>query len=166
MIESEIILFLFEGLAVLAVLAILFSKNVLYAVLLLLVFLLCVAGIFVMLQAEVLAATQILIYAGGVLVLMLFGIMLTEKINQKPLQVGLGNLFGGLFAGALVLIVLVYSLQGNYAKEPEPLPSNNVQAIGTHLMGDFVLPFEIAGVLLLVSLIGAAVGATSSKSGS
>lgn len=164
MIEPDYLLFFFEGLAALAVLGILFSKNVFYAVLLLMIFLLSLAGIYVILQAEVLAVTQILIYTGGVLVLILFGIMLTKKTNHNSLHVGMGHLPGGLLTGALILVALIYSLQNIPVNEINSGSPNHVQAMGTLLMSDYVLPFEVAGILLLVSLIGAVVGATSSKS--
>ena len=75
--------------------AILFSKNVFKAALWLLVCLLSVAALFVLSFAEFVAIAQVLIYAGGVLIVILFGIMFTTKMNNKPLAVGNTNLFPG-----------------------------------------------------------------------
>lgn len=161
---TEYASYFLEGLAAVAVLGILFSKNVLHAALLLLVFLLCLAGIYVTLHAEVLAVTQILVYAGGIVVLILFGIMLTERITQRPLEVETRNLAGALAACGSLLAILIYALQNTTLHVlAYNDPVNNVRAIGTQLMSDFVLPLEIAGVLLLITLVGAVINATSSK---
>ena len=147
-------------------LGMLFMKNVFYAALLLIACILSIAGIFILSNSEFLAATQIMIYAGGVLVLIIFGLMLTAKIYGKPLQVGHQNVIPGTLVAIAFFVVLIYSyysLALNLPPGTQPT-SNSVNTIGILLMTDFVLPFEVSGILLLTSLIGAAITASSFSS--
>jgi NADH:ubiquinone oxidoreductase subunit 6 (subunit J) len=159
---------LFFGLGILAsisAIAILFTQNVFYAALLLIACLLAIAGIYIIANAELLAATQVLIYAGGVLVLIIFGIMLTSKISGKPLVVENKNWFAGGLVGLFSMITLVKLFsetrfyQGN-AVTPETT-YNSVNQIGILILTDYSIPFEVTGILLLVVLIAAAVAASS-----
>jgi NADH:ubiquinone oxidoreductase subunit 6 (subunit J) len=161
----SIVFYGFEFLAVLAAIAILFVKNVFHAALLLIVCLLSLAGIFVMSSAEFVAVTQILIYAGGVLVLIIFGIMLTSRMAGKPLIVKNQYVFASSLMALFFSTVLIklFSEQKFFYPEPSAASEygNPISRIGISLMSDYVLPLEVAGVLLLVALIGAAVTASS-----
>lgn len=141
----------------LSAVVILFSKNVFKAALMLLICLLSIAALYILANAEFIGVTQILIYAGGILVLVLFGIMLTSKLSGKPLKVSNDNLFSATLMGATVFGMLVLFFQNYLVLNEVTLPSQSVQNIGISLMTDFSLPFELAGILLLVALIGAAV---------
>jgi NADH:ubiquinone oxidoreductase subunit 6 (subunit J) len=103
----NIIFYFFISLTALSALGIVFSKNVFRSALLLLVSLLSVAAIYVLSFAEFIAVTQILIYAGGILVVIIFGIMLTTKISGRPLVVENTHLFSGAVAGISLLVLLV-----------------------------------------------------------
>jgi NADH:ubiquinone oxidoreductase subunit 6 (subunit J) len=158
-----ILFYLFMALAAGSAVAILFSKNILKSALYLLLCLLSVAALYVLAFAEFLAVTQILIYAGGVLVIILFGIMLTTKISGRPLIVKNTHMLGGGIAG----IGLFFYLTGYLPLLQRPtkgLSPENINVIGLAIFSDFSLPFEIAGVLLLVALIGAAVITSELKS--
>lgn len=150
--------------AAVAAVGIVFSKNVFKSALWLLVCLLSVAALFVLSYAEFVAVTQILIYAGGVLVIILFGIMFTSKLAAKPLRVENTNLFGGALLGLLLFGLLIKLILGNMpaTKNYPPLP-HSIQDTGSSLMTDYSLPFEVVGVLLLVTLIGASVVAAFMK---
>ena len=159
---EAVILYTFVTLAALAAFAILFVKNIFYATLLLIVCLLSIAGIFVLSHSEFLAATQIMIYAGGVLVLIIFGLMLTAQVSGKPMQVGQQNVLPGVLVAASFLAVLIYSYAQVVADSlPGSIANSPISTIGILLMTDFALPFEVSGILLLTSLIGAAVTASS-----
>jgi NADH:ubiquinone oxidoreductase subunit 6 (subunit J) len=157
--------YFFIAMAAGSALGIIFIRNVFYGALLLICCLLSVAAIYAFTFAEFVAVTQILIYAGGILVVIIFGIMLTSKNSGRPLVVehkyiGSGALIGLLFCGTLMYY---------FSLERFPMPAGhaqhqNIPTIGINLMQAYVLPFEIAGVLLLVSLIGAMVIASSAKS--
>lgn len=162
---------LFYGLAIVAALsaiAILFTRNVFYAALFLIMCLLAVAGIYIIANAEFLAVTQILIYAGGVLVLVIFGVMLTSKISGKPLVVENKNWIAGSFIGLFFLITLskLFSETAFYTNDTVTKQSGytSINQIGILFSTDYVLPFELTGILLLVVLIAAAVVASSFNS--
>jgi NADH:ubiquinone oxidoreductase subunit 6 (subunit J) len=93
---ATFMLYFFEAIAAAAAIAIVLVRNVFYGALLLIVCLLALAGIYVLAFAEFVAVTQILIYAGGILVIIIFGIMLTTRIADKPLKVEHANIFSGL----------------------------------------------------------------------
>jgi NADH-quinone oxidoreductase subunit J len=139
--------------------AILFSKNVFKAALWLLVCLLSIAALFVLSFAEFVAVTQVLVYAGGVLVVILFGIMFTSKLAAKPLAVKNTNTFGGVIAGILSFGLLAKLIVKNPPAAQAKIPSldNSVESIGINLMTNYALPFEAVGILLLVALVGASV---------
>lgn len=159
-----ILFYLFALVAAVAATGILLIRNVFYGALMLLVCLLAVAAIYVLMLAEFVAVTQLLIYAGGVLVVILFGIMLTLKISGKPLIVKNSKWVPGFATGLSFLIVLVYFFAQEISAETTThkpdTAYDNIQRVGIGLMSDFVVPFEVAGVLLLIALVGAAVMAS------
>lgn len=162
----QIVLYLFIALTVVAAGGILFIRNVFHGALLLLVCLLSIAGIYVLLYAEFVAVTQILIYAGGVLVVIIFGIMLTSKIAGKALTVKNNKWFAGSLTGLILMGMLFFSLSSHifpHNVQQQAPEANAVQTIGISLMTDYLIPFETAGILLLLALIGAAVMASETQ---
>ncbi len=165
---TTFLFYFFEAIAALSAIALIFVRNVFYGALLLIMCLLALAAIYILAFAEFIAVTQILVYVGGILVVIIFGIMLTTKIAGKAMIVEHGYGFSGTLAGISFLVVLVYSLfQQSFPENNIPLIQsdfNSINTIGINLMSDFLLPFEVAGVLLLIALIGSAVLASSIKS--
>jgi NADH-quinone oxidoreductase subunit J len=163
---ASVIFYFFLFAAAFAALGILLIKNIYKAALLLLVCLLSIAAIYVLSFAEFVAVTQILIYAGGVLVVIIFGIMLTSKIAGRPLVVTHSNIFPGAVLSVSMLILLI-SLFAEYSqpRAEQAIPTtDSIRTIGKAFVTTFSLPFEIAGILLLISLIGAAVITSFMKS--
>jgi NADH-quinone oxidoreductase subunit J len=163
----DFLFYFFEVLAVASAACIVFSRNVFYGALYLIVCLLCIAALYVLSGAEFLAVTQILIYVGGVLVVIIFGVMLTSRITGKPLVVENGYKFSGtLVAVALAgLLIFAFAKASFTLQKAEAVPNGtNIKAIGIGFMTNYLLPFEIAGVLLLMALIGAIVVSSSAKS--
>ncbi len=161
------IFYFLEAVAAVSAISMIFIRNVFYGALLVVTCLLALAGIYVLAFAEFIAVTQILIYAGGILVVIIFGIMLTSKISGKPLVVQHSNVIAGVLAGVTFLGLLIYFIAAqkfNPFSTTKFAPEKSIQNFGTGLMSDFILPFEIAGIVLLVALIGAAVMASSIKS--
>lgn len=155
----------FSGLAVLAALFILFTKNLIYAAFALFLAFLGVAAIYVLAGADFLAVTQIMVYVGGILVLLIFGIMLTRQAERRvdsstpnKITVPMGRTFwGGLIGSALFLFLSYLVLSSNFQMEGETISSKStIRTIGVELMTSHLLPFEIAAVLLLAALVGAA----------
>jgi len=159
--------YIFVTIAVLFALVILFTKNVLYAAFSLVVVFFCLAGIYVMSGAPFVGVTQILVYIGGIIVFIVFGVMLTTKLNDKNiiseshnrlLGYGLGML---LFIGFILIIHQIDFLSPSF--DSATRQANDVAQIGVLLMTDYLIPFEISGVLLLLALIGATVIAGRKK---
>lgn len=153
----NILFYFFITLAALTALGILLSKNVLKSALLLLISLLSVSALYVLSLAEFVAVTQILIYAGGILVVIIFGIMLTTKISGRPLVVENANIFSGAIAGISMLVLLIRYLPSESIPAGTGLQAQNISVIGLKIFSAYSLPFEVAGILLLIALIGAAV---------
>lgn len=135
-----------------------FSKNIVYSAFSLLFTFFGVAGLYVLLMADFLAITQLLIYVGAILVLVIFGVMLTTNVIDVQLRSRTVNVLPALFLvaalGAALLHVFWYT---DWAILPE-LQSVDQTApeIGRLFLSSYVLPFEVASVILLVALIGAA----------
>ena len=135
-----------------------FGNNLIHSVFALMGTFLGVAGIYIFLNADFLAVTQIVVYVGGILVLLVFGIMLTNqistaRISQSSVQRGLGLL---VVLGVLA-IVLSAVLPHDWVAGKMPMAfTETANGIGKLLFTDYLILFEIASVLLLGALIGAA----------
>jgi NADH:ubiquinone oxidoreductase subunit 6 (subunit J) len=134
------------------------SRNIVRTAVCLMFTLLGVAGLYFLLSAEFLAAVQLVVYAGGTLILIIFGVMLTSKspfsrFEPKLGEVVIGLCVAGLIFGALVMAVTSTTFPTQAADPNAPYP---ILALGQALLGDYLVPFELASVLLLVVMIGAA----------
>jgi NADH-quinone oxidoreductase subunit J len=164
--STVLIFYAFAALTLAGALGIVFTRNILYAAFSLLLTFLGVAALYVLAGADLLAVVQIMIYVGGVLVLMIFGIMLTGKTTDKYLPSPSNNRIAGTLAGlGLFGLFVTAILKANFStiswiteagQSNKSVTESTVAGIGINLMTDFVLPFEIAGILLMVALLGAA----------
>jgi NADH-quinone oxidoreductase subunit J len=147
--------YLFALMTVISAFIVVLSKNIQRSVFALLFTLFGIAGLFLFLHADFLAATQVLIYVGGVLVLLLFGIMLTQKMVQGDVRSGRIQFVPSLVAMGILfafLLFVIFRTPWN-VKGPADF-SQTTSSIGTLLMTQWLLPFEIASILLLAALIG------------
>lgn len=133
--------------------------NVVYAAFLLAGVFLSVAGLYLMLNASFVAAAQVLVYVGAVNVLILFAIMLVNKREDLAAIPGLGlrRLLSGLVCGGLFVLLIRVAFTTPWGIGPEPVGEEATIRIGEHLFSDYLLPFELASVLLLMAMIGAIV---------
>jgi NADH-quinone oxidoreductase subunit J len=150
-----------SGLTLLSGVLVITRKNPVHSALALILGLLAQAGLYLMLYAPFVAGVQIILYAGGIMVLFLFVIMLVNiEKSQKEDQFNKQWLVGILSAGALGgLLVLIYTKGTSLfpAVMAAPVESDNTQQIGGLLYGQYMFAFEIASLLLLVAIIGAVV---------
>jgi NADH:ubiquinone oxidoreductase subunit 6 (subunit J) len=162
----QTIFYFFVAIATISVVGILVTKNIFKAAIYLLICLLSIAAVYITLAADFVAVVQILIYAGGIVVILIFGIMLTTKISGKPLLITNNNIFSGALVSFALLVLLFNILPVHVASQPTSkfYTQNNIEQIGMNLMTTYSVPFEVAGVLLLVALIGAAVTTSFMKS--
>jgi NADH-quinone oxidoreductase subunit J len=142
---------------ILGALYVLFATNVLYACFGLLVSFLGVAGVFVFGGAEFVAAAQIMIYVGGILVLLIFGIMLSSSKELKTHSIKIENnsgFFTIIILFCLVAFILLLMSSINYDTKINK-PVQDIKNLGFNLMTESVLCLEVMGILLLIALIGA-----------
>jgi NADH-quinone oxidoreductase subunit J len=154
----DIFFYLFAAVTLLSALAVVSTRNIVYSGFYLLLTLFGVAGLYVLLAADFIAVVQIIVYVGGILILILFGIMLTSKITNVQIKTGTIQIVPavigvGLLAGILANILLNTAWKS--ANTELPL-NTTAYELGKYLVTDYVLIFELLGILLLVALIGAA----------
>ena len=135
------------------------SPNLVHSAVSLLITLFSVAGLYVFLYADFLAATQVVIYVGGILVLIIFGVMLTNKIDKPVIEsISSNKIIGVLISSFIFTILSIIVIQTNWpiiadnAKEGPP----TVELIGKLILGKYLLPFELISILLLSALVGSA----------
>jgi len=138
------------------------ARNTVHSALFLIANFLCVAIVYVALGAEFLAVIQVLIYAGGIVVLYLFVVMLVNLKTPPAAAVDRRrrSRAGFVLAGAVLVeitAILIYSAAQPPAVAPSaaPLPAGNTERVGLILYLDYLVPFEVASVLLLVAMVGA-----------
>jgi NADH-quinone oxidoreductase subunit J len=137
-------------------LAVVLSKNLFHAVLWLALALTGTAGVFLLLDAEFLAAVQLLLYAGGIITIVVFAIVVTERlvgerITQTNMRIGGGALISLVLLGFIVNVLRKSPLPG---ARPE-MPGDLTRMLGMSVLTRYVLPFELLAVLMLVGMLGA-----------
>jgi NADH:ubiquinone oxidoreductase subunit 6 (subunit J) len=158
---TTILFYLFSITTLGAAAVMVFSRNIVHSAFALMFTLIGVAALYVLLYADFLAATQLLVYVGGILILILFGVMLTTQGHSFSFKINTVNLVPASIlsvATAALLIFAFTSTEWTIAEVSER--DETVYELGMMLMGDYILPFIIAGVLLLIAIIGAIVMAT------
>ena len=160
---SEFIFYFFAAILVLSALGVITARNPVHAALLLVLAFCTSAAIWMQLQAEFLAITLVLVYVGAVMVLFLFVVMMLD-INLARLREGFWSYLplGAVVALLLVAEMVLVVLGGRYAgfgdvPAPPPLPGgySNTKELGRLIYTDYVYPFEIAAVILLVAIVSA-----------
>ena len=155
---STVIFALIAAVTVGSAMMVAFSRNIIYSAFSLLGTFAGVAGLYVFLGADFVAAVQLLIYVGGILVLILFAVMLTHRITDVQIT----NRAAGRIPALIVVAVLVYLLVQAVRETPWAKAKQIVYAATTSNIGDlfldrYLLPFELASLVLLAAMIGAVV---------
>jgi NADH-quinone oxidoreductase subunit J len=155
-----IVFFLFGAMTIVFAAGVVFSKNIMHSAFALLFTLFGISGLYVLLNADFLAITQITIYIGGILVLIIFGVMLTTRITGIDIKSGkMGKIQIALAAiltlGIAVTLIFVFSTTSWFLSESEEVETT-VYQIGNELFTTYLLAFETASMLLLIAIIGAA----------
>ena len=134
------------------------SPNLVHSAVSLLFTLFGIAGLYVFLYADFMAATQVVIYVGGILVLIIFGVMLTNKIDKPVIEsVSSNKIIGVLISSFIFTMLSVVIIQTKWPINENSLPGpSTVELIGKLILGKYLLPFELVSILLLASLVGAA----------
>lgn len=153
---TSILFYLFSIVTIAAGAVMVFSKNIVHSAFALMFTLMGVAALYVLLYADFLAATQLLVYVGGILILILFGVMLTSQGKRFNFQTVTVNLIPASVLSVTAAGILIFAFTTtDWLITETPERSETVHELGMMLMGDYILPFIIAGVLLLIAIIGA-----------
>ena len=153
----DIIFYLFALVTILSAYLVVTVRNIVYSAFSLLFTLFGIAGLYALLGADFIAIVQLIVYVGGILILMIFGVMLTNKITNVQIKTGAWQILpatvGVGILGGFLLAVLMNSNWSNF--DVRSTPPTTLQ-LGQLLMNEWILPFELLGVVLLIALLGAA----------
>jgi NADH-quinone oxidoreductase subunit J len=164
---NKIIFIYFAVVIILSAVLMITRRNPIHSVLFMLLLFFHIAGVFVLLNAEFLAAVQLIVYAGAILILYLFVVMLLNVDKESsarrankywPVTAG----FGVVIAAEIILLII----RGKFFADPGQLMKpgfGSVNALGVELYTNYLVPFEVASVILLVGLIGAVMLAKKAK---
>lgn len=155
---SAIVFYLIAGITIVSAMGVAFSRNIVYSAFALMGAFMGAAGLFVMLAADFIAVVQVLVYVGGILVLMLFAVMLTHRIAD----VRVSNRVVGTVPSLIVVAILggimgraILTTTWHTISEQPAMPTT--YGIGDAFLTTYLLPFELASLVLLAALIGAVV---------
>jgi NADH-quinone oxidoreductase subunit J len=164
MVAQNIFFYAFAALIVAAAVAVVTTKNVVRAALYLVTVFVGVVAQYLLLAAEFVAVTQILVYIGAIMVLMLFGIMLTRARIGRDVDLTHDTWWMGLVTAVALLGVMGYALIDAFEDTPLPrdtridhVDGSNSATVSDAIFSQYLIPFEIVSVLLLAALVGAIV---------
>jgi NADH-quinone oxidoreductase subunit J len=153
---SVVAFWVLAALLVGSALAVVLSKNLFHAVLWLALALTGTAGVFLLLNAEFLAAVQLLLYAGGIITIVVFAIVVTERlIGERLSQTNRGVGSGAIVAVALLAIIVSTLSQRQLPSTPLPQTGDLTRLLGEQVLTTYVLPFELLALLMLAAMLGA-----------
>ena len=154
---AEIVFWLVASFTIISASFVVLNNQLLYSAIALLFSLFGVAGLYIFLWADFIAGIQLIVYIGGINVLIIFGIMLTNKISSVRLsQTNVQQGVGAVIALWLMILISLVISKTPWLQIESSEPSETVSVIGTLLLSKYLLPFEAISLLLLGALIGAA----------
>jgi NADH-quinone oxidoreductase subunit J len=160
--NSEIMFYILAGMILIFSVLTVTSRLILRSAVYLLFVLISTAGIYFMLNYNFLAAVQLTVYAGGIVVLIIFSILLTSHISERAAMAPFRHaIFAALSVVAGILVTIMALLKFVFIPSSQPALTSDVRTIGTQLINygndGYALPFEVISILLLAALIGAIV---------
>jgi NADH-quinone oxidoreductase subunit J len=161
---TTIIFYVLAAITVVSAVIVVFNKNVIHSAFSLFFTLFAVSGFYVLLRADFIAITQIMIYVGGILILLLFGVMLTTKVTDLQISTKTLNMIPSIIFTVGIISILIFIIISTKWNIKQPVMNDEtVSQIGKLLLTNYLLPFEIASIVLLVALIGSAMFARKIK---
>ncbi len=162
MTPSQLMFILFSAIIVVFSILTVTSRKILRAAIFLLFVLVSTSGLYFMLNYQFMAAIQLTLYAGGIVVLIIFSILLTSHISQKFETVGWKkSVFSAIAAAAGAILAIITILDYNFSANAQAASEVNMRVIGRSLLSTgsdgFVLPFEVISVLLIAAMVAAIV---------
>ena len=163
---DQLLFFTLSALTILSALVVVFSKSPMYSVLSLIFCFFTIAGHYILLNAQFLAITHIIVYAGAIMVLFLFVVMLLNLNAESEPHKSPKLRIAATISGGMLFLTLIAALRttqlGRFSGPPDSL-NGMVQHVGQRLFTDYLLPFEISSILFLSAMIGAVVLAKREK---
>ena len=155
---SAVLFYLFAAIAAAGAIGVVASRNIVRTAVCLLFTLIGVAGLYFLLESEFLAAVQLVVYAGGTLILILFGVMLTSKSPFSRFEPKTGEVAIAVSVSLILFVALLMAIHSApfVTREMDTASKYPTHALGQALLGDYLIPFELASVVLLIVMIGAA----------
>ena len=157
--EISNIWYFLSGLTLLSALMVVLAKNPIHSVLYLVFTFFCISGHYVLLNAQFLMAVNIIVYAGAIMVLFLFVIMMFDlHKNQPESKSNLTKLAGSVVAGSLLVVLIALVRQNNFqTPQADGFVSQTgmVENLGKVLYSEYLLPFELVSILFFVAMVGA-----------
>jgi len=161
---TTILFYVLAFIIVVSAVMVVFNKNVVHSAFSLFFTLFAISGIYVLLKADFIALTQIMVYVGGILILLIFGVMMTTKVTNVELKTKNLNTIPSLVFSIGIVTILIFVIFSTKWNIKSGLDSEEtVSQIGIMLLSKYLLPFEIASIVLLVALIGSAMFARKIK---
>lgn len=162
---ADFLFFAFAGMTCLPLVYLILTKNIVRAAFAFAISLLGIAGLYVLLSADFMASVQILIYAGGIVVLLIFGVMLSKRTEKAGVFTEHHQIWSGLivFIGLIVFLITSIVKSNQVWPNLDIVDKNQTKQVGVLYMTDHLVAFEMIAFLLLVTLVGAAFLAKKSK---
>jgi NADH-quinone oxidoreductase subunit J len=153
----DITFYFFALITILSAYLVVTVRNIVYSAFSLLFTLFGIAGLYALLGADFIAIVQLIVYVGGILILMIFGVMLTNKITNVQIKTGAWQILPatvgiGIFGGFLLAVLLNTNWRNFNIESSSPTTFQ----LGQLLMQEWIVPFELLGIVLLIALLGAA----------
>ncbi|HLF70772.1 MAG TPA: NADH-quinone oxidoreductase subunit J [Dehalococcoidia bacterium] len=155
---AEIVFYLLALVAIVGAIGVVTAPNIVHGAMFLILTLFCTAGFYILLSSEFLALTQVLVYAGAVAIIVLFGLMLTRSGDGLPVA-GAGAQWplAVVAAGTLMVTLLTAVLDSDWPNDAGEVTLVSINTLAGALFRDWLLPFEVVSLVLLVALVGAIV---------
>ena len=153
----DIIFYLFGAVTVISAFFVVTSRNIIYSAFYLLFTFFGVAGLYILLGADFVAIVQLIVYVGGILILLLFGVMLTNKITNVNIKTGTLQIIpAGIAVIAFLYLLITTLLKTGWKTINNHADIPSTQKLGMLLITQYAVVFELLGIILLIALIGAA----------
>ena len=153
----DFIFYLFAAITLVSAFFVVTIRNIVYSAFFLLFTFFGVAGIYIILGADFVAMVQLIVYVGGILILILFGVMLTNKITNVQIKTGTSQIIPATIGIAMFAGLLSAVFVNTPWRKLDTTPMvPTTQALGVMLISEYGIVFELLGILLLIALVGAA----------
>jgi NADH-quinone oxidoreductase subunit J len=154
---EQLLFIVFATVAVLGAVSLILQRHPIHSALSLIVVMVSLAGLYLLLGAEFIAAVQVIVYGGAIMVLFVFVIMLLNAGVEERTNVSRMARYAGVPLGIVLTAALAWKLWGTPAAVARPLPENATRALSMMLFREYVLPFELTSILILIAILGAVV---------